>query len=209
MSRQLIVTLVILACGLVPTGSPGMARRGLRDSLQSSLLNRVDLERVEHGYYERLLDSSRRLDDLSDLPGLRSAGSPGSPWSVPFDDAPLVMRVDDLREVVLKRDDDTTRKGVHWHTNSQGMRDRDYALAKAPRNVSDRAGGRLDRRGLGCRRRRAVRVDPGARLERAGSGGQRDDRRDHQLRRAGAFTGPALVPFQPGRLADEAGPGDL
>ena len=43
------------------------------------------------------------------------------------------MRVDDLREVVLKRDEDTTRKGVHWHTNSQGMRDRTYPVEKPTR----------------------------------------------------------------------------
>ena len=76
---------------------------------------------------------SRRLDDLADVPGLRLRGSPGSTWSVPFEDAPLVMRVDDLREVVLKPNDDTIQKGVHWHTNSQGMRDRAYAVAKPPR----------------------------------------------------------------------------
>ena len=38
---------------------------------------------------------------------------------------------------------------------------------------------------------------------------ERSDGRDHQLRRSGAFPGPALVPFQPGRLADGSGPGDL
>ncbi len=133
MSRQLIVTLVILACGLVPDRLFGDGASRLRDSLKSNLLNRVDLDRIEHGYYQQLLGASRRLDDLADLPGLRLRGSTGSPWSVPFDDAPLVMRVDDVREVILKHDDDVVRKGVHWHTNSQGMRDRDYAVKKPPR----------------------------------------------------------------------------
>jgi hypothetical protein len=133
MNRQLTVTLAILACGLVPDRLSGVGASRLRASLKSSLLNRGDLERLERGYYQQLLDPIRRLDDLADVPGLRLRGSPGSTWSVPFDDAPLVMRVDDLREVVLKRDDDTTRKGVHWHTNSQGMRDRAYAVDKAPK----------------------------------------------------------------------------
>ena len=52
---------------------------------------------------------------------------------MPLEDSPLVMRVDDLREVVLKPDDDTFKKGVHWRTNSLGMRDRAYAIAKPPR----------------------------------------------------------------------------
>ena len=133
MSRQLIVTLVILACGLVPDRLFGDGAARVRDSLKSNLLNRGDLDRIEHGYYQQLLGPSRRLDDLADLPGLRLRGSTGSPWSVPFDDAPLVMRVDDVREVILKHDDDVVRKGVRWHTNSQGMRDRDYAVNKPPR----------------------------------------------------------------------------
>jgi hypothetical protein len=134
MSRQLIVTLVILACGLVPDRLSGDGPSRLRDSLKSNLFNRVDIERIESGYYQQLLDPGRRLDDLADVPGLRLRGSPGSTWSVPFDDAPLVSRVDDLREVVLKRDDQTTRKGVRWQTNAQGMRDHDYAVDK-PRDT--------------------------------------------------------------------------
>ena len=54
MSRQLIVTLVILACGLVPARLSGDRPARLRDSLKSNLLNRVDLERIERGYYEQL-----------------------------------------------------------------------------------------------------------------------------------------------------------
>jgi hypothetical protein len=130
MSRQLTVTLVILACGLVPDRLSGQGASRLRASLKSSLFNRIDVERIERGYYQQLLDPCRRLDDLADVPGLRLRGSRGSTWSVPFDDAPLVMRVDDLREVALKPNDDTTRNGVHWHTNSQGMRDQAYATDK-------------------------------------------------------------------------------
>ncbi len=41
------------------------------------------------------------------------------------------MRVDDLREVVLKRDDAVERSGVWWHTNAQGMRDANYTVEKS------------------------------------------------------------------------------
>jgi hypothetical protein len=133
MSRQVIATLMILACGLVPARLSGDGASRLRDSLKSNMLNRIDLERIEQGYYDKLLDTSRRLDDLADLPDLRIGRRQGRTWSVPFDDAPLVMRVDDMREVVLKADDAAERRGVLWHTNSLGMRDRAYALEKPPR----------------------------------------------------------------------------
>ena len=133
MSRQLIVTLVILACGLLPARLSGDRPARLRDSLRSNLMNRVDLERIERGYYEQLLDPGRRLDDLADVPDMRLRGSPSGTWSVPLEDSPLVMRVDDVRELVLKSDDDRFKKGVHWRTNSLGMRDRPYAVAKPAR----------------------------------------------------------------------------
>jgi hypothetical protein len=133
MSRQLIVTLVILACGLLPARLSGDRPARLRDSLKSNLLNRVDLERIERSYYEQLIAPSRRLDDLADIPDVRLRGSPSGTWSVPLEDSPLVMRVDDVRELVLKPDDDAFKKGVHWSTNSLGMRDRAYTIAKPPR----------------------------------------------------------------------------
>jgi hypothetical protein len=133
MSRQLIVTLVILACGLLPARLSGDRPARLRDSLRSNLMNRVDLERIERGYYEQLLDPGRRLDDLADLPDMRLRGSPSGTWSVPLEDSPLVMRVDDVRELALKADDDRFKKGVHWRTNSLGMRDRPYSVAKPAR----------------------------------------------------------------------------
>jgi hypothetical protein len=133
MSRQLIATLVILACGLLPARLGGDGPSRLLDNLKSNMLNRIDLERIEQGYYDKLLETSRRLDDLADLPDLRIARRQGRTWSVPFDDAPLVMRVDDMREVVLRANDADIRQGVLWHTNSLGMRDRTYSVEKPPR----------------------------------------------------------------------------
>ncbi|MFI5457836.1 MAG: SGNH/GDSL hydrolase family protein [Isosphaerales bacterium] len=130
MTRHSLATIVILACGLVPDRLSGDGPSRLCDILKSNLFNRVDLERIERGYYEQLLDAGRRLNDLADVPGLRIRRRSGSTWSIPVDDAPLVVRVDDLREVVLKRDDATERWGLHWRTNAQGMRDRPYATDK-------------------------------------------------------------------------------
>jgi len=130
MTRQLLATIAILACGLAPDRLSADGPSRLRDNLKSNLFNRVDLERIERGYYEQLLDAGRRLDDLADVPALRVRRRSGSTWSIPVDDSPLVVRVNDLREVVLKPDDATVRWGLQWRTNAQGMRDRSYAADK-------------------------------------------------------------------------------
>jgi hypothetical protein len=129
-SGPLLATLALLACGLVPDRLSGEGPARLRASLRSHLFNRADASRIERGYYEQLLDAGRRLDDLADLPAVRGRARPGGIWSVPVDTCPLVVRVDDLREVVLKRDDAVQRWGVRWSTNAQGLRDRPYAVAK-------------------------------------------------------------------------------
>jgi lysophospholipase L1-like esterase len=128
--RQWVALLAILACGLVPDRLCGAYPARLRASLRSNLFNRADAARIERGYYEQLLDAGRRLDDLADLPALRGRSRPGGVGSARVDSAPLVVRVDDLREVILERQAAITRGGVEWRTNAQGMRDRPYAIAK-------------------------------------------------------------------------------
>ena len=118
-----MTTLGLLAFGLVPDRLAGESTSRLRDSLQSHMLNRIDVNRVERGYYEKILNVGRRLDDLADLPDLRIRRRTGGTWSVPFDAAPLVMRVDDLREVAIKPDQSAEKWGVQWRSNSLGMRD--------------------------------------------------------------------------------------
>jgi hypothetical protein len=130
LGRQLLATLVILACGLVPDWLSGDVPSRLRDSLSSNLYNRADLERLEGGYYEHLLDAGRRLDDLADLPSLRIRRRSGSTWSVPVEEAPLLVRVDDLREVALKPGDAVKQWGLDWRTSALGMRDREYPRKK-------------------------------------------------------------------------------
>jgi hypothetical protein len=130
MGRQLVATLAILACGLVPDRLAGAGPSRLRASLTSGLFNRSDASRIERGYYEQLLDTGQRLDDLGDLPALRGRRRVGGTFGAPVDSAPLVVRVDDLREVALRPSDAVERSGVRWSTNAQGMRDRDYAVDK-------------------------------------------------------------------------------
>ena len=128
--RQWLATLAILAGGLVPDRLAGAGPARLRASLTSGLFNRVDASRIERGYYEQLLDDGQRLDDLGDLPALRGRRRAGGTFGARSNSAPLVVRVDDLREVVLKPSDSVERCGVRWSTNSQGMRDREYAADK-------------------------------------------------------------------------------
>ena len=131
LTRQALAMILILVFGLVPDRLAGDGPSQLRDSLKSNLFNRADLERIERGYYEELLDQGHRLDELADVPALRNRRRSGTTWSIPVDQSPLVVRVDDLREVVLKPNDSTVRFGLQWRTNDRGMRDRSYPLEKA------------------------------------------------------------------------------
>jgi hypothetical protein len=132
---RLFAIVVMLVCGLAPDETPGTGPSRVRASLKSNLFNRSDLEQIERGYYERLTTVGQRLDDLADVPGLRLRRRGGSTWSVPFDTAPLVMRIDDLREVVLKPTAAVQQAGVQWRTSGQGMRDRWYATEKSAETI--------------------------------------------------------------------------
>src|SRR5207249_1058666 len=76
------------------------------------------------GYYERLLDAGRRLDEPAPTAPRREA--------VPFDAGVLAMVVPDLREFVLKPGLEAEHLGARWTTNAFGMRDRSYAATKPP-----------------------------------------------------------------------------
>ena len=148
-------------------GLPATVPRGCATASRATCSIGADLERIERGYYERLIAAGRRLDDLGDVPGLRIRSRSGATWSVPVEDAPLIVRVNDLREVVLSPDDVEVKGGVSWRTNAQGMRDRSYCAREARRDLSHRTCRRFHRRRLGRRCRGTVRIDPGGDLERA------------------------------------------
>jgi hypothetical protein len=128
--RQLFATLAILAFGLIPDDLAGDGPARLRAALSSGMFNRADASRIEHGYYEQVIHAGRQLNDLGDLPALRRRPGSRGTFSAPVDSAPLVVRVDDLREVVLEPGHSVRRWGVEWASNAQGMRDRAYATEK-------------------------------------------------------------------------------
>jgi hypothetical protein len=132
MRRLTVITLGLLAFGLVPDRFAGETTSRVRDSMQSHMLNRIDVNRVERGYYEKILNVGRRLDDLADLPNLRVRRRAAGTWSVPFDAAPLVIRVDDVRELAIEPNQSADRWGVHWQSNSLGMRDDECEVPKPP-----------------------------------------------------------------------------
>jgi lysophospholipase L1-like esterase len=130
MNPRLLATIAILVWPVVPDRIVGRHLARVKNSLKNDMINRADLERIEQGYYERLAIPGPRLDALADVHGSLHRWQAGAAWSVPFDSAPLVARVDDLREVILKKSGALKRRGVHWHTNTQGMRDENYAQIK-------------------------------------------------------------------------------
>jgi hypothetical protein len=116
------VTAALLAWGLMPEDRmPGVPSR-IRAALGSEGRNRGDVERRERGYYEQLLDAGGRLD------------GPTGAIAVPFGDGPLALRVEDVREYVLKPNLATVHEGARWTTNALGMRDRPYGRTK-PRDT--------------------------------------------------------------------------
>lgn len=110
----ILMTVAVLGLGLVPS------RSEILGALKDSGPNRHDVERMERGYYEQLLDSGRRL---------------GTVEPAPFDAGRLCNVVTDLREYVLKPNMKTTHRGASWTTNSLGMRDREYVTTKPPGTV--------------------------------------------------------------------------
>ena len=112
---------VLVAAGLLAVGLvPGDSAPGALDALWESGLNRADVARMEHGYYEHLLDAGRRLDGEGVEPsGARPAPAFAFGW--------LAVPVADLREHVLIPNHVTEVRGARWTTNSSGLRDREYA----------------------------------------------------------------------------------
>lgn len=109
-TKTMAASAAILALGFAPSRT--------MDSLRDDRPNRADTERMERGYYERLLDSGRSLDAL-----------PATP-AAPMDAGRLCDMVADLREYVLKPNVKTSHRGASWTTSAHAMRDREYALRK-------------------------------------------------------------------------------
>lgn len=116
-------TALLLAVGMMPAGS----RSQLLATLQDDSLSQVDVERMERGYYESLLDHGRRS------PNQRRSHTPAESAQheqASFDAGPLTDPVPDVREFVLKPNLQTTVHGGRWSTNGLRMRDRPYSRTK-------------------------------------------------------------------------------
>ena len=121
---NLLATCTLLAWGLVPIGpASGMSGR-VRESLRNGLPNHADYERLERGYYVQILDAARP-------PAFHSSLDQTHP-EVTVDHGRLTLPVRDVREYVLKPSlvFDPAHK-IPWSTNSFGMRDREYPVAKS------------------------------------------------------------------------------
>lgn len=116
-TRFLLGTAILLAWGLFPAPA-GLAR--MIASLRDDAPNARDYDRIERGYYERLIDHGRRPE------------GPARESHAPFDAGLLAEPVGDVREYVLRPGLVVTHKGATWTTNARGMRDKDYSLAKPP-----------------------------------------------------------------------------
>lgn len=104
----------------------GLAPDSLRPEGTESLLlagkNSADLDRMEAGYYEHLLDTGRRLD------GQSLASAPAKP--PPFKATDLAQPVEDMRECVLTPSFTTIFQRARWTTNALGLRDQEYDALK-------------------------------------------------------------------------------
>lgn len=102
---------------------PFLLRVGV--ALANDGLNYIDYERMEAGYYQKLLDSGRSF-------GEDARTEPAIPT---FQDSELVQAVDDVREYILRPNISTQfwwGESVRWSTNEDGMRDRSYPRTKPP-----------------------------------------------------------------------------
>src|SRR4051812_40669176 len=81
----------LLAWGLLPDGAASGTPLRWRDALRNGLPNRADYDRMELGYYERLLEGPA-------APGHARGGVEGPA----AENERLTLKVDDVREFVLK-----------------------------------------------------------------------------------------------------------
>ena len=161
MTRQLLVMIVILAVrARARPARRSMGRRRCATASRATCSTGPTSSGSSADITSNCSTTGRRLDDLADVPGLRIRRRSGSTWSIPVDESPLVVRVDDLREVVLKPNDATERFGLAVAHQRAGHARPALFARQAARDVPRRAGGRLDRRRLGSERRGAVRIDP-------------------------------------------------
>lgn len=131
LALESLALLALLAWPMVPAAR-GVAT-GLSEGTDGASMSKADYDRMERGYYERLLAPDRSLDALAASPGAGDRHSLPKAEDVWEEVARVLQPVDDLRERVLKPDLATRAAGASWTTNALGMRDRPCARAKPAR----------------------------------------------------------------------------
>lgn len=96
------------------------------NSLLAEQLNEADQERLEAGYYERVLRSRNPTTPLADIQQQED-----EEW-LKLRELRALEPVDDLRENVLKPNLRITYKGALFETNSHGLRDQEYSIERVP-----------------------------------------------------------------------------
>jgi GDSL-like Lipase/Acylhydrolase family len=124
-----LVTLSVLALGVLPLpGGLGAAR----DAARSAELNLADNEAGAGGYYEGLIEGVEPAKGTRSELALRLLGKP-TEW-VRFQAANVSRpTLRDFLQFDLRPDLDLDLFGHRFTTNSHGMRDREYPLAKPPK----------------------------------------------------------------------------
>jgi lysophospholipase L1-like esterase len=123
---RLLAAAGLLAFGLAPGRLVPPQALAARDAMRSGALSSADYDRMEHGYYEQILDAGRDHGPAADAEAARQHAE------APFDAGPLADVVADARQYVLKPGISMEHWGVRWSTNAMGMRDREYAATKPP-----------------------------------------------------------------------------
>ncbi len=120
--------MAFLVCSVLPGSIPSR----LRATFASDLLGKAAYERMERGYYERLLAPDRSLAALADSPLSTDRSKLPKAEDVFGEVSRVLDPVEDLRERVLKPSL-TTRVGeASWSTNAFGLRDAPYEITKPP-----------------------------------------------------------------------------
>jgi len=123
MALECLALAAVLAWPLLPAGSAWGVPAGLREGADGALMSKADYDRMERGYYERLLAPDRSLDALADSPHAADRHSLPRAEDVWGEITKVLEPVDDLRERVLKPGLTTRAAGASWTTNALGMRD--------------------------------------------------------------------------------------
>ncbi|MDR3636817.1 MAG: SGNH/GDSL hydrolase family protein [Isosphaeraceae bacterium] len=132
---ECVALVAALAWSAMPAGSAWGLPAGLRQGpeAESGLISKADYDRMERGYYERLLAPDRSLDALADSPLAQNRDGLPRAEDVWGEIARLMLPVNDLRERVLRPDLATQAAGAAWTTNALGLRDGRCVRPKPPR----------------------------------------------------------------------------